>query len=75
MNSIIEKAGTFVSGLTGILVSLLGLGIVANLLFGSNAFISDVVGNISALVESIGSMGMVGLITLLIVVSLFTDNN
>ena len=34
----------------------------------------DVVGNISALVESLGSMGMVGLITLLIVVSLFTDN-
>ena len=49
MNSIIEKAGTFFSGLTGILISLLGLGIVANLLFGSNAVIGDVVGNISAL--------------------------
>ena len=74
MNSIIERAGTFVSGLTGILISLLGLGIVANLLFGSNAFIGDVVGNISALVESLGSMGFVGLITLLIVVSLYTDS-
>jgi hypothetical protein len=44
---------------------------VANLLFGSNAFISDVVGNIASLVESLGSMGFVGLITLLIIVSLF----
>jgi|TARA_R110000851_G_scaffold114088_1_gene239032 hypothetical protein len=74
MNSIIERAGTFVSGLTGILISLLGLGIVANLLFGSNAVIGDVVHNISALVESLGSMGFVGLITLLIVVSLYTDS-
>jgi hypothetical protein len=36
--------------------------------------IGDVVGNISALVESLGSMGFVGLITLLIVVSLYTDS-
>ena len=46
MNSIVKMAGDFIAGLTGILVSLLGLGIVAQLLFGTTVVIGDVVANI-----------------------------
>jgi len=60
MNSIIETVHSVVSGLTSILLGLLGLGIVANILFGANMFIGDVIGNISLIVSSLGEQGLVG---------------
>jgi len=71
MKSVIENINLAVSGLTGILVGLLGLGIVANILFGSTVLIGDVVGNLSALVSSLGDQGLVGLIVLIIILSIF----
>lgn len=71
MKSVIENINLAVSGLTGILVGLLGLGIVANILFGSSILIGDVVGNLSALVSSLGDQGLVGLIVLIIILSIF----
>ena len=61
MNSIIETVNSVVGGLTSILLGLLGLGIVANILFGANMFIGDVIGNISLIVSSLGNR-MAGLI-------------
>jgi len=49
------------------LVGLIGLGILANILFGSTIFIGDVIGNISSIVEGLGSQGLVGLIVAIIV--------
>jgi len=70
MNSIIETVHSVVSGLTSILLGLLGLGIVANILFGANMFIGDVIGNISLIVSSLGEQGLVGLIVAIILIRL-----
>lgn len=74
MNSILNIASDFVSGVSKILVSLLGLGIVAQLVFGNTLIIGDVVANITGLVSSLGESGLVGLIVAIIVISLLSDN-
>ena len=68
MNSIIETVNSVVGGLTSILLGVLGLGIVANILFGANMFIGDVIGNISLIVSSLGEQGLVGLIVAIIII-------
>ena len=58
----------FVDGLTSVLVSVIGLGIVAGIVFGGNAwFVGDVIGTISMYVGMLGESGLGGLIVLLIV--------
>ena len=63
--NIVATVKSWIGGLTTVAVSLLGLAIVLQVLFGSDvAFVPvDVIGNISALVASLGSSGLVGLIT------------
>tara|TARA_B100002019_G_C21274405_1_gene604418 strand:+ start:6582 stop:6818 length:237 start_codon:yes stop_codon:yes gene_type:complete len=68
MKAVVENVNLVISSLTGILVGLLGLGIVSNILFGSTIFIGDVIGNISSIVASLGSQGLVGLIVAIIVI-------
>ena len=58
----------FVDGLTGVLVAVIGLGIVASIVFGGNAwFVGDVIGTIMMYVDMLGAGGLRGLIVLLIV--------
>ena len=58
----------FVDGLTSVLVSVIGLGIVASIVFGgSEWFVGDVIGTISMYVGMLGESGLGGLIVLLIV--------
>ena len=57
-----------VDGLTGVLVSVIGLGIVASIVFGGNAwFVGDVIGTIMGYVDMLGSGGLGVLVVLLIV--------
>ena len=49
----------FVDGLTGVLVSVIGLGIVAGIVFGGNAwFVGDVIGTIMGYVDMLGAGGL-----------------
>jgi hypothetical protein len=68
----LDKAKKTIGTLTEIGIALLALAIVASLLVGANnmAFLGDVVGNITALVSSLGSAGLAGLITLGVVLHL-----
>jgi len=70
MDNVIKMVHGFVSGLTSIFISLLGLGVVAGLVFGNTFFVGDVVGNITALVAGLGEAGLVGLIVAIILVHL-----
>ena len=74
MDNAMKMVHSFVSGLTGIFVSLLGLGIVAGLLFGSTSFVGDVVANITALVSGLGESGLVGLLVAIIIIHLLGDS-
>ena len=53
-----------VSNLTGVITGILGLGIVGALAFGDMGLGIDVIGNVTSLVETLASNGVVGLIVL-----------
>ena len=58
--------------LTGIVVSLIALGVAAGVVFGSGLpFVGDVLGNLMALVNDLGAQGLVGLIVLAVLLDLY----
>ena len=63
--TIVSTIKSWIGGLTTVAVSLLGLAIVLQVLFGPDVvFVPvDVIGNIQGLVTSLGSAGLAGLIT------------
>jgi len=69
----LDKAKKTIGTITEIGIALLSLAIVASLLVGPSnmAFLGDVVGNITALVQQLGSAGLAGLISLGVVLWLF----
>jgi len=70
MDSIMKAVKDFVKGLTGVLVSVIGLGIVASIVFGGNTwFVGDVIDTIMGYVAMLGENGLGGLIVLLIIMS------
>ena len=74
------RVGDWVKGITAISLTLVTLGIVWQVLFGNSIpFIGgengDIVGNITDIVAGLGAAGLVGLITIGIVIWLFRHNN
>ena len=69
----LTKAGDWVKSIAHISVLLIALGVVWQVLFGKAVpFVGgDIVGNISGLVAQLGSEGLVGLVTLGILLWLF----
>jgi hypothetical protein len=61
-----ETAKNVIKSVTDLGIALLALAIIATLLVGQGnmAFLGDVVGNIMGLVKALGSAGLVGLISL-----------
>ena len=58
----------FITGLTGVLASVIGLGIVAAIVFGGEGyFFGNVIDTIMGYVVMLGDNGLAGLIVLLIV--------
>ena len=68
MDSVMKTVRDFVSGLTGVLVSVIGLGIVAAIVFGGEVyFFGNVIDTIMGYVVMLGDNGLAGLIVLLII--------
>ena len=63
--TIVSTIKSCIGGIVSVAVSLLGLAIVLQVLFGPDVvFVPvDVIGNIQGLVTSLGSSGLAGLIT------------
>jgi len=72
MDSVIKHVNGFFGGLLSIMMAVLPVTILWTVLTGGSVFGMDVVANLSALVNSIGNAGFVGLIVLVIVMSFFT---
>ena len=75
-----SRVGGWIKGITAISLTLVTLGIVWQVLFGNSIpFIGgengDIVGNITEIVAGLGGAGLVGLITVGIVIWLFRHNN
>ena len=71
VKSIFGTIGEALSGITGVLGALVSVGILSQIVFGSGWLGIDVVGNISALVNTFLTGGVTGLIVLLVVLSFF----
>jgi len=72
----IESIKAWIGALTDVGLMLLALAIVAALLVGGSLpFFGSVVGNITALIKDLGANGLVGLITLGIIVWLFSNRS
>jgi len=70
MDKIFETIRSFFSGVTELLFTFLTLGILVQVLFGGAVFGMDVVGNVTALIESLGNSGFVGLLAVVVLVKL-----
>ena len=59
-----------VKSLTSILVAVIGLGVVAGVVFGETWFFGDVLDNLVALIQGLGEAGLVGLLAAAILIGL-----
>jgi hypothetical protein len=67
-----EEIKKWLGEVTEIFLLLIAIGIAAGILFGDTVpFFSSIVGNLTALIASLGENGLVGLIALSIILYLF----
>ena len=74
--ALVTTIKSWIGGLTSVALSLVGLSIILQVLFGDNVVFvpMDVIGNISNLVASLGSSGLVGLITVGVIYWIFKND-
>ena len=70
MDKIFDTVKSFFSGVTDLLMTFLTVGILVQVLFGGAVFGMDVVGNVTALIESLGNSGFVGLLAVIVLVKI-----
>ena len=71
MESVIKYLNGFLSGLVTIMLAVVPVSILWYVLTGGTVFGMDVIANLTALVNSLGQGGFVGLVVLVIVMSFF----
>tara|TARA_A100001234_G_C12394848_1_gene287879 strand:+ start:55 stop:255 length:201 start_codon:yes stop_codon:yes gene_type:complete len=59
-----------VNDLTAILVGVVGLGVVAGIVFGDTFFFGEVLTNLLGVIETLGDAGLVGLLGVAILIML-----
>ena len=74
MDNIFNLIGNFVGKLSTLLLSILSLGIIAEVLFGTPAFGLSVIGNVMAIISLFGSNGVLGIISLVVLYHLLNKN-
>ena len=65
--------GDVIGGLAGVLAGLVSVGVLSQVVFGSGWLGIDVIGNINGIVGSFLAGGLTGLVTLVVLLSLW-DN-
>ena len=73
--NVVSTIKSWIGGLSSVALSLVGLSIILQVLFGDNVVFvpMDVIGNIQGLVTSLGSSGLVGLITVGVIYWIFKN--
>ena len=73
IKSIFGTIGEVVSGLAGVLGGLVAVGVLSQIVFGSGWLGIDVIGNITSIVNNFLSAGLTGLVTLIVLVALWSE--
>ena len=71
MDNVIKMITGFVGGLGSVLLAVLPVTILWYILTGGSVFGMDVVANLTALIDTLGNGGFVGLIVLVLLTSFF----
>ena len=71
MKEIITLVKGYVDDLAQMMLSLVAIGAISEVLFGSGIFGVNVIGNLTAIINSFGESGFAGLVALLVLVGLF----
>ena len=71
MKEIITLVKGYVDDLAQMMLSLVAIGAISEVIFGSGIFGVNVIGNLTAIINSFGESGFAGLVALLGVVGLF----
>ena len=74
--NVVSTIKSWIGGLSSVALSLVGLSIILQVLFGDNVVFvpMDVIGNIQSLGTSLGSSGLVGLITVGVIYWIFKND-
>ncbi len=70
VKSIFSTIGDVLSGIGGVLVGLVSVGILSQVVFGTSWLGMNIVGNISSLVNTFLTGGVTGLLVLIVLLSL-----
>ena len=71
MKEIITLVKGYVDDLAQMMLSLVAIGAISEVIFGSGIFGVNVIGNLTAIINSFGESGFAGLVALLVLVGLF----
>tara|TARA_B100001175_G_C19056738_1_gene424618 strand:+ start:12 stop:239 length:228 start_codon:yes stop_codon:yes gene_type:complete len=73
MDNVFKYFNGFFQGLTGLIMSVLGLGVAVEILFGSGQMFGiTVVDNVTNLINTLGGAGFGGLVAICVLFSLLT---
>ena len=71
MKEIIATVKGWIDDLVTLLMSLVAVGAMSEVLFGTGVFGVNVIGNLTAIIDKFGQSGFAGLVALLLLVGLF----
>ena len=71
MKEVITMVKVYVDDIAHLLLSLVSIGAVSEVIFGSGIFGVNVIGNLTSIINQFGQSGFAGLIALLVLVGLF----
>ena len=75
MEKVMKIVTNFLGDLTTILLSFVSLSILAEVIFGTGVFGTEVVANVMELIKKMGDGGFVGLIALIILIQVFRNKD
>jgi len=75
MKDAMAKVSAFISGLTGLVMNLVALGILVEVVYGAGIFGMGIIGNVVNIINSLGTSGFTGLVALLVLASLYRGSN
>ena len=71
MKEIITLVKGYVDDLAQMMLSLVAIGAISEVIFGSGIFGVNVIGNLTSIINTFGESGFAGLVALLVLVGLF----
>ena len=71
MQEIITLVKGYIDDLAQMMLSLVAIGAISEVIFGSGIFGVNVIGNLTSIINKFGQSGFAGLVALLVLVGLF----